>query len=47
MLGVLLPVDLRNRFTTILDIEGRSKREVLEAFVKEYISQYEKNSTQA
>jgi hypothetical protein len=47
MVGVLLNRDLSNRFNAVLDKEGRSKREVIEAFIRNYIEQDEKNSVKA
>jgi metal-responsive CopG/Arc/MetJ family transcriptional regulator len=47
MVGVLLNRDLSNRFNAVLEKEGRSKREVIEAFIRNYIEQDEKNSVKA
>lgn len=47
MCGVYLPKELRNRFTIAVEKQGTSKREVLERFIRNYISEYEEKSVEA
>ena len=47
MVGVFLNRDLTNRFNAVLEKQGRSKREVIEEFVRNYIAQDEKKPVEA
>lgn len=47
MVGVFLNRDLTSRFNAVLEKQGRSKREVIEEFVRNYIEQNEKKPVEA
>ncbi len=47
MVGVFLNRDLTNRFNAVLEKQGRSKREAIEEFVRNYIEQNEKKPVEA
>lgn len=47
MCGVFIPADIHKRFSTITSKRKESKRAVLEACIRNYITQYEANTSEA
>lgn len=47
MCGVFIPTDIHKRFSAIAEQRKESKRAVLEACIRNYITQYEANTAEA
>ena len=47
MCGVFIPTEIHKRFCKIAEQRKESKRAVIEACIRNYITQYEANSAQA
>ena len=47
MCGVFIPADIHKRFSKVTSERGESKRAVLEAFIRNYLKQYEANTAEA
>jgi hypothetical protein len=47
MCGVFIPTDIHKRFSTIASKRKESKRAVLEACIRNYITKYETNTSEA